>query len=123
MVRADSSVTGVEFNIQDSNPANDDAATGQNNGNGLTNGVAKFVSATAATPDPSLSQLYPNLPQEYHFNYAGVPSNGTATITVRLKEFTSTVFTDRFTTLTRTLNTTAPNQTLAISSPSTDGSF
>ncbi len=36
VVRADSTVTGVEFNIQDSNPNNDDSVTGQNNGNGLT---------------------------------------------------------------------------------------
>ncbi len=53
VIRADSTVTGVDFNIQDSNPANDDSATGQPNGNGPTN----FVAATAVTPDPTLTRV------------------------------------------------------------------
>ena len=121
VVRADSSVTGVEFNIQDSNSANDDSVTGQNNGNGLTNGVPKFVSATAVTPNAGLSQLYTNYPQEYQFTYTAVPSNGTATITVHLKGSTASLFPNRFTTLTRSVTTTAPNQVLHIVNPATDG--
>jgi len=123
VVRADSSVTGVEFNISDSDANNDDAATGQNNGNGLTNGVAKFVAATAVTPNAALNSLFPDYPQEFHFNYVAVPSNGTATLTVHLKGIASSVFPDRFTTLTRTANTMAPSQSLVISNPATNGSI
>ena len=123
VVRADSTVTGVECNIIDSNTNNDDAVTLQNNGNGLTNGVAKFVSATAATPDPNLTLQFPNYPQEYHFSYVSVPSNGTATITVHLRSFSSTIFPARFTTLTRNVNTVAPSQTLSIVNPAPDGSI
>jgi hypothetical protein len=66
---------------------------------------------------------YPNYPQEFRFNYASVPSNSTATITVRLKEFSSGIFTNRFTTLTRTVNTVAPSQVLHIANPATDGTI
>lgn len=122
-VRTDSTVTDVEVNIQDSDASNDDALTGQNNGNGLTNGVPKFAAATSATPNPVLTASYPNFPLEYRFNYTGVPSNGIATITVRLKTFTSSLFTDRYTSLTKTLTTSAPNQTLQIANPPTDGAI
>jgi len=123
VVRADSSVTGVEFNISDSASNNDDAVTGANNGNGLTNGVPRFVSATAVTPTGAISTQYPNLPQEFRFNYVNVPSNGTATITVRLREATSSLFTNRITTLTRTVNTLAPPSVLFVNNPSTDGAI
>ena len=121
VVRADSSVTGVDFNLQDGDASNDDAVTGQNNGNGNTNGVAKFVAATAVTPDTTLSAQYPNYPQEFRFTYTNVPTSGTATITVRLKEYATAVYPNRVTTLTRTVNTLAPTQVVQLSSPSTDG--
>ena len=123
VVRADSTVTGVEVNIQDSDPSNDDALTGQNNGNGLTNGVPKFAAASSATPNPALTARYPNYPLEYHFNYNAVPSNGTAIITVHLKTFTSSLFTDRYTSLTKSLSTFAPSQTLQIANPPADGAI
>ena len=119
VVRADSTVTGVEYNIQDSNTNNDSVA----NGNGLTNGVPVFASANAVTPDPTLSLQYPNYPQEFRFSYVAVPSNGTATITVRLKEFSTSIFPTRVGTLTRTVNTIAPSQTLHIADPATDGTI
>ena len=122
-MRADNATTGAEFNIQDSDPNNDDAVTGQNNGNGLTNGALKFVAATAVTPDASLNPQYPNYPQEFRFNYAAVPSNGSATITVRLKEIASGLFTNRYTMLTRTVSTMAPSQVLHITSPAIDGAI
>jgi hypothetical protein len=122
VVRADSSVIGVDFNIQDSDPNNDDAATGQSNGNGLTNGVPVFVSATQVSPDPTLNTQYPNAPQEFRFTYVAVPSSGTATITVRLKTLSSSVYTNRITTLTRTVNTQAPGNVLYFSNPASDGS-
>ena len=121
VVRADATTTSVEYNISDSNPANDDSLTGLNNGNGTNGSGPIFVKATAVSPSGSLTAQYPNLPQEYRFNYLAVPSSGTATITVRLKEVTTTVLTNRFRTLTRTVNTLAPPQTLAVAFPATDG--
>jgi len=121
VVRADDTVVEVEYNIIDSNPSNDDVTTGFNNGNGLSNGVPVFAKATEVTPLSSLTQQYPNLPQEFRFNYEAVPSSGSATITVRLKEPTSTVFSNSFRTLTRTVNTLAPAQTLSILAPSFNG--
>ena len=122
VIRADSNVTGVDFNLQDSNTANDDLVTGQPNGNGnTTNGSPVFVAATAMTPDPTLSATYPNYPQEFRFTYTNIPSSGTATIFVRLKEFATSVYTNRSTWLTTTVNTLAPVQVVEISSPATNG--
>jgi glycosidase len=121
VIRTDSSVTGVEFNLQDSNALNDDAATGQANGNGNTNGTARFVAASEVTPNDTISAAYPNLPKEYRFTFVNVPASGAATITVRLREATSSLFTNRVTTLTRTVNTLAPASTLYVSAPATDG--
>lgn len=121
VVRADDTVTEVEYNIIDSNPNNDDVVTGFHNGNGLSNGVPVFASATLVTPLASLSQQYPNFPQEFRFNYEAVPSSGTATLTVRLKELTTSVYTNRFRTLSRSVNTLAPAQTLSFIAPASNG--
>jgi hypothetical protein len=118
VVRADSSVTGVDCNILDDDPGNDDAVTGQPNGNGLTNGVPVFVAATASSPDPALTGQYPQYPKEFHFTYSSVPANGSATITVRLKTYATSVYPDRYLALTRTVNI-AP-QVLFISAPAAD---
>ena len=123
VVRADSSATGVEYNIADSDPNNDDAVTGQNNGNGQTNGTPVFASATRVAADATISQQYPNYPQEFRFTYGSVPSNGTAAITVRLKELTSGIVSNRVTTLTRTVNTLAPAQVVHIVNPAADGTL
>ncbi|MEO6182527.1 MAG: thrombospondin type 3 repeat-containing protein, partial [Verrucomicrobiota bacterium] len=121
VVRADSLVTSVEFNIQDSASSNDDAATGQIRGNGLIDGKPSYGIAPTVTPNASLNSQYPNLPQEFRFNYSSIPSSGSATITVRLKKLTSDVLTNRVTTLTRAVNTAAPVSVVQISSPSTNG--
>lgn len=123
VLRADASVTGAEINIQDSDPSNDDATTSGNNGNGLTNGIAKFVSMNPVTPNATLNAAYPSLPQEFRFNYVSVPLTGSATITIRLREATSALLTNRITTLTRTVNTFAPPSVLTIVSPPVDGTI
>jgi hypothetical protein len=109
VVRADASVTAVDYNIQDSL------------GSGLSNGVPVFAAATPASPDPALSAQYPAYPQEFRFSYPIVPASGTATITARLKSPASAVYTNRLTVLTRTVQTLAPAQVVEISSPATDG--
>jgi hypothetical protein len=122
IVRADATATGASINIMDSNPENDDVVTGYNYGNGSRNGVPIFVSTTpVAATTPALDALYPNLPQEFHFLYPGVPSNGSATVTVLLSEITTPVLTNRVTTLTDTFTTAAPAVALEISRPPADG--
>jgi hypothetical protein len=121
VVRTESTVTGVEFNIQDSNAGNDDTFTGRANGNGNTNGSPIFVAVNAVSPDASLSAQYPNFPLEFRFVYTNVPSSGTAQIVVRLKDFASGVYTNRMTLITNTVNTLAPAQVVQISSPAKDG--
>lgn len=119
VVRADSTVTSAEINIQDDEPANDDAATGKANGNGPTN----FVAAAAVAPESGISAQYPNLPQEFRLVYTNVPTSGTAKIIVRLKEFASSVYTNRVTLITNTVNTLAPSFVVAISTPATNGTL
>jgi hypothetical protein len=118
VVRADANVTGVDFNIQDSNTNNDDTITGQPNGNGNdTNGRPIFVSASAVAPDATLDLQYPNDPTEFRFVYTNVPAGGSATVSIRLKTCATGVYSNQFTTLTRTVNTLAPAQVVQISSP------
>jgi glycosidase len=122
VVRADTTTSDVEYNITDGDPNNDDVVTGQTNGNGLSNGVPVFARANQVFPLPSLSTSYPDLPLEYRFDYIAVPSNGVAHVTVRLKEASTTTFTNRFATLTRSnLVCAAPPQTLQIAFPATNG--
>ena len=82
-----------------------------------------FVSATPVTPNQSLNLQYPNYPQEFQFNYTNVPASGTATISVRLNDYATSVYTNEVTTLTRTVNTLAPQQTVIISSPATNNTI
>ena len=102
VVRADSSVTEADYCITDNN--------------GQVCGVA-----SPATPDGSLSQQYPGYSQEYRFTYSPVASSGTATINVYLKDVASSVYSNRYATLSRTVNTLAPVTALSIASPATDG--
>jgi glycosidase len=117
VVRADSTVTGVDFQIQDSDPSNDDSVTGKPNGNGTN----VFVAATAVTPDATITANNPNLPQEFRFVYTNIPTSGSAQIIVRLKEFATTVYPNRLTLITNVVNTLAPAQTVSIAVPATDG--
>ena len=121
IIRADSTATGIEYNISDSDPANDDSFTGQNNGNGTNIFGPKFVALAPGTPTTSLNTTYSNYPVEFRFTYANIPTNGSATFTVRVKEATTAVLSNRLTQLTRTLATAAPGQFVRISDPAMDG--
>ena len=123
-LRADSTVTGVQYNIQNAETNNWDIYTHQANGIGNdTNGNPIYVSATPVTPNQSLNLQYPNYPQEFQFNYINVASSGTATVSVRLNDYATSIYTNEFTTLTRTVNTLAPAQTVIISSPATNNTI
>jgi hypothetical protein len=117
VVRADETATEIEYNILDGDPNNDDATTGFANGNG----TGAWAKATAVTPTSSLNAQFPSFPREFRFTYFAVPSNGTATITVRVKEYTTATFTNHYRTLTRTVNCAAPPQTLQIAFPAVNG--
>lgn len=117
VVRADETATEVEFNILDGDPNNDDATTGFNNGNG----AGAWAKAAQVTPSASLNAAHPGLPREFRFTYFAVPASGGATITVRVKEYTTATFTNHFRTLTRTVTCAAPPQTLQIAFPAVNG--
>jgi hypothetical protein len=121
VIRTDASATAVAVNITDSSANNDDSVTGLNNGNGSSNGVPFFAPATAVTPNGGLNATYPNLPKEYRFDYVGIPTSGSATITVRISEATTAIYSNRLTTLVRTVNTAAPGRVLYLSAPVTNG--
>ena len=120
-IRCDNTVTGVTYNISDGTANNDDVVTGYPNGNGSSNSSPIFVPALASSQTGTLNQQFPSLPQEYHISYAAVPGSGTAILTVHLNKITTGVYTNRYTTLTRSVNTIAPAQSLSITSPSADG--
>jgi hypothetical protein len=123
-LRADSTVSSVQFNIQDTDTNTWDIYTHQANGIGNdTNGNPVFAIASPVTPNPSLNLQYPNYPQEFQFNFAYVPPEGTATVSVHLNDYATSVYTNEFTTLTRTVNTLAPQQTLLLSSPATNNTI
>ena len=115
VVRTDPTVREVWYRIEDSDPSNDDAATGKANGNGTgfepytdangngvydsgepftdlngnglwnSNNVVSWQKAYATTPD-NMNRDYP---QAWFFTYANLPTGNTATIRVRLREWSS----------------------------------
>lgn len=158
VVRTDLTVTEVWYHIQDSNPNNDDGATKAWNGNGdggepftdvnqngqwdpgepfidiNGNGVydsnigESWARATRVTTSPSIDSQHP---AEWRFTYRQIPSNGSATVRVRLVEASSTPrsgwtpgLTDEaghFTTLTRSVQTRGPDTSFFVAWPQNDG--
>jgi hypothetical protein len=118
VARADLTTEEAWYRITDSNTNNDDAATGTPNGN------AAWVRAIEVTPTLSIVSAHP---REFRFNYVNIPTGGTAAIEVRLREVTSSTndalsdVDGHFTTLTRTVNTRGPEQTLFVAWPQRDG--
>lgn len=122
VIRGDSSVTEADVNFQDSQTNSYDIYTGQANGIGTNaQGNPIFVPATSVTPNPTLSATWTNYPQEFHMNLPFVPTGGVVTVTVHLKELTSRIYTNRYTTLTVTPTAKAATQFVSISNPSQDG--
>lgn len=117
VVRTDAAVSEVWYHIVDTDPGNDDAATGYLNGNGAGfepftdvnrngqwdpgepfedingNGIwdenlgNSWVKARSVTPTAAIQS---NFPREWRFNYDLIPPTGNATIRVRLVEISST---------------------------------
>jgi hypothetical protein len=118
VARGDQTIEDVWFRITDSDPGNDDNATGANNGNG------QWVKASEVTPNPYVPSAYP---REWRFDYANIAASNTATIEVRLREVTSSTnmtlsdVNGHFTTLTRTVNARGPGFRLFVAWPPADG--
>lgn len=120
-IRGDSSVTEADVNIMDSQTNTYDIYTGQANGIGTNASGPVFVSAPSVTPNPVLSAVWTNYPQEFDITLPYVPTNSPITITVHLKELTSSLYPNRYTTLTTTVSGAAASRYIEISNPSQDG--
>ena len=160
VVRTDPTVREVWYRIEDGDASNDDAAIGKANGNGTgfepytdlnadgdygagepfvdldgdavwdSSGVTSWQQAYATTPS-DMDQSYP---QAWRFTYANLPTGGTATIKVRLREWSSadrvawtnaglTTNAGHFTELTRTITPAGPNYRIYFDWPETDGTL
>ena len=115
VIATDASVTGVQFNILDSNAGNDSAANG--------NGAGNWATATEVTPS-NLGTT--GFAREWRFDYKSIPSSGAAIVYARLREASSSSnnalddSTGWFTTLVRNINTgSAVNYRIQF--PTTDG--
>ncbi|MDZ4402138.1 alpha-amylase family glycosyl hydrolase [Prosthecobacter sp.] len=124
VVRTDSSVTEVWYNITDGDATNDDGITRSLSGNGGgyepftdsdRDGVrdageafvdldedgtwdatlaTSWVKATEVTPSLSFQALNPVYQKEWRLNYTNIPATGSATIQVRLRELSSAAYKD-----------------------------
>ena len=154
VIRTDSTVEEVWFNVADSEPGNNDTATSKLNGNGTgfepftdlnQNGTREtnedftdldgdgaydavtavaWTKASAVTVSPSASAPYQ---KEWRIRYTNIPASGTATLSFRLLEasssrnFTANSATGHYTSLMRTVNTAGPLERINIAFPQNDG--
>lgn len=131
IVRTDPTVREVWYHITDSNADNDGA------GNGMVSGQVVWAQAStvgAWTEDMAEDTAYPQI---WRFNYARIPATGTATIRVRLREWSSTASTnwstvsptndnaaaEHYTERVRTLNTRGPAEEFFFAWPEADGAM
>ena len=118
-VRCDMSVEEVWYKIEDMDSGNNDAATGVANGNDA------WVKATKGPVPAPLSGRAPD--QQWEFNYVLIPTSGTATIKVQMRELTSSANPElsdeagHFTTLLRTVTTGGNGVHLLVHEPAADG--
>ncbi len=118
-VRSDMSVEEAWYKIEDTDPSNDDAQTGVANGN---NAWVRALKGLVPAPMPGAAP-----DQQWEFNYSLIPTSGTATIKVQLRELTSSTnfalddAEGHFTTLTRTVDTGGNGVRLYVHEPAADG--
>ena len=125
VVRTDPTVKEVWYNITDNDPANDDANTGNEYGNGTnTDGSTAWVAAYDIVPTLGISSIYPS---EWRFTYQNIPTSQTAQLRVKLRELSSSTNLDlsdedgHFTTLLRNVNCSAPTTVFQYDWPTQDG--
>ena len=129
IVRTDPTAREVWYHIEDSNADNDGP------GNGAVSGQVVWAQAStvgAWTEDMAEDTAYPRI---WRFNYSRIPATGTATIRVRLREWSSSATNDwstssptndsavagHFTQLERTLITRGPAEEFFFQWPAEDG--
>ena len=116
VVLSDSSVTEVCYQILDSDSGNDSAENG--------NGVGSWANASAVSVPGQLGDT--GFTKEWRFDYQNIPTSGTATIRIRLKEASSSDDQNlsdadgHYTTIIRAVNTGFPAN-YRIAFPMTDG--
>ncbi|MFZ4681647.1 MAG: alpha-amylase family glycosyl hydrolase, partial [Terrimicrobiaceae bacterium] len=154
VIRTDATVEEVWFNIADSEAGNNDGVTRQLNGNG--DGFEPFVDAnqngtresgedftdldgdgvfdaaapvawgraTEVTANPAVTSAYQ---KEWRIRYTNIPASGTATLTFRLLEasssrnFSLSPAAGHFTDVVRTVQTAGPLERINIAWPQNDG--
>lgn len=125
VVRTDRTVSDVLYNIDDSDPSNDDANTGLANGNG-TNTLGEVVWLPASKVQPTLA-IDSEYPEEWRFTYNNIPSSGAANIRARLVEVSSSTnmslgdVVGHYNTLTQMVNAASDPITMTIAFPANDG--
>ena len=160
VVRTDPTVREVWYRIEDGDAANDDAMIGKANGNGTgfepytdsnadgdydagepfvdldgdatwdSTGVTSWQQAYSMTPE----DMNRDYPLAWRFTYANLPTGGTATVKVRLREWSSaerpawtngsmTTNTGHYTELTRTATPAGPAYKLYFDWPEADGAM
>ncbi|MDX6766432.1 MAG: alpha-amylase family glycosyl hydrolase [Candidatus Methylacidiphilales bacterium] len=154
VIRTDPTVEEVWYNIDDSEAGNNDSATAKLNGNGdgfepftdeNQNGVRDsgeaftdlngngaydddipmaWARATEVTANPAVTSTYA---KEWRLRYTNIPSDNSATLTLRLLEasssrnFTLNATVGHYTELQRTVQTRGPLERINIAWPQNDG--
>jgi len=119
ILRSDMTATETWYKIEDTDPSNDDATTGLQNGNG-----AWVRAETGMLPLPAPGD---SPERQWEFDYVNIPSNGVATISTVIREISSSSNLDlsgsegHFTKLTRTVSTGSSGLRVYISEPPGDG--
>ena len=119
VIRTDTTVSEVLFNIIDSDNQNDDESTNADQGNGENN----WANATQVEPKPFLNS---NFKKEWRFDYVNIPSSGNANIKIRLKEASSStnnLLNDaegHYTTLEKIIPTSGPGLHFFVAYPQND---
>jgi glycosidase len=119
VLHSDMTVEEVWYNIDDSDPTNDDGETGLANGN---NAWVKAEQGLLPAPNPGSAPE-----KQWEFDYVSIPSNGAATIQVVLREVSSSTNlalsaqAGHFARLERTVSTGSDGTRLYITQPSSDG--
>ena len=119
VARSDMTVEEAWFHIEDDDASNDDSATGVNNGN---NAWVRATEGYSASPFARGRNE-----KEWNFNYVNIPTSGVATLSLRLREATSSTnmtlndADGHFTTLERTVLTGGSGVGLYIHAPPSDG--
>jgi hypothetical protein len=125
VIRTDRTANQVLVNIQDNDPINDDANTGQSNGNG-TNALGQTAWAPASSVQPTLT-IQSVYPDEWRFTYRNVPGGGPVAIRARLLEVSSSTnlalddVAGHFHTITQNVTAAGDNIVMVIAFPSNDG--